>query len=204
MSRERWAIRRSTALLAHLKVVPTAARDSWRAPQTFHDAPNFPIELPNVGIEGIEGYPSALDEVTKEKAMGFEVFEKSSAPLTKVPTVTLQKRGTISINRSAHSLMDRAEFVELLWDRERRVVGFRPTEEDNPNAYPVRPQNSKTDTGPLIIAGMAFTKFYGIDTDHAARYVPEREGEIVCIALDGPHQRVTSNRNRAAHKSDNG
>lgn len=128
--------------------------------------------------------------------MGFEVFEKSSAPLTKVPTVTLQKRGTISLNRSAHALMDGADYVELLWDNERRVVGFRPTSESNPNAYPVRAQNSKTDTGPLIIAGMAFTKFYGIDTSHAARYIPEREGEIVCISLDGPHQRVTSNRDR--------
>lgn len=128
--------------------------------------------------------------------MSFEVFEKSSAPLTKVPTVTLQKRGTISINRSAHALMDRADFVELLWDRDRRVMGFRPTSGTSPNAYPVRPQNSKTDTGPLVIAGMAFTKFYGIDTTHAVRYIPEREGEVVCVSLDGPHQRVTSNRSR--------
>ena len=134
--------------------------------------------------------------------MAFEVFEKSSAPLAKVPQVTVQRRGTISVNRSAHALMSEAEAVELLWDRDRRVIGFRPAPVDAPNAYPVRPQNARQKAGPLLIAGYAFTKFYGIDTSSAVRYVPTVEDGIVCIALDGPSQRVTSNRAGSGRSSE--
>ncbi len=37
--------------------------------------------------------------------MAFEVFKKGSAPISSVPSVTVQKRGLISMNRSAHVLI---------------------------------------------------------------------------------------------------
>lgn len=133
--------------------------------------------------------------------MGFEVFQKSSAPLTKVPTVTIQTRGLISINRSAHALIDNPEAVEFLYDPERQVVGLRPASIEAPNAYPVRPQNSSTTAGPLLIAGTAFTKFHGIDTTHARRWVPTVEDGILCIDLQAPSQLVVSNRSKASKGS---
>lgn len=134
--------------------------------------------------------------------MGFEVFAKSSAPLSKVPTVTLQRRGTISINRAAFNLMKEPDAVELLWDGDRRLVGFRAAPVDAPNAYPVRAQNQKTDAGPFLIAGTAFTKYYDIDTSQAVRYVPKADGDIVFIELDGPSQHVTSNREGRTKRTD--
>jgi len=137
--------------------------------------------------------------------MGFEVFEKSSAPLTRIPSVTVQRRGLISLNRAAWKLLDDAAFVELLFDPQERVIGLRPTSETNPNAYPVRPQgsNANSDKGPVLIAGQLFTKYYGIDTEQAMRYVgPQVQDGILCVDLKSEGQKVTSNRNKKRSSSD--
>lgn len=131
-------------------------------------------------------------------AVGFEVFQKNSAPLAKVPTVTLQRRGLLSLNRSAYALIGNPAAVELLWDPERQVIGLRPAEETNPNAYPARPQASNSDRGPFLIAGTAFTQYYKIDTSETQRWVPQVEDGILCIDISKPGQKATSNRAKAA------
>lgn len=134
--------------------------------------------------------------------MGFEVFQKSSAPLAKVPSVTIQRRGLISLNRSAWALIDNTEFVELLYDPAARVIGLRPALATSPNAYPVRPQASNSTKGPVLIAGQMFTKYYGIDTEQAVRYLdPKVEDGILCVDLKAEGQRVTSNRNKSRGSS---
>src|SRR5665811_946221 len=118
--------------------------------------------------------------------MGFKVFEKGSAPVATVPSVTIQKRGLISLNRAAFDLIGAPGAMELLWDEERRVIGLRAAPIDKPNAYPARPQTSKTGRGPVMIAGSLFTRFIGVDTSDAHRWVPTLEGEILCIDLNTP------------------
>lgn len=127
--------------------------------------------------------------------MGFEVFQKSSAPVSKVPTVTIQKRGLISLNRAAHALIGAPDFVELLWDADRRVVGLRPASAESPNAYPARPQSVKTDKGPILVAGTVFTQYYDIPTEESRRWVVRAEDGILCIDLQQESQLATSNRN---------
>lgn len=134
--------------------------------------------------------------------MGFELFQKNSAPLAKVPTVTIQRKGLFSMNRSAYALIGTPAAVELLWDAERQIIGLRPTEETNPNAYPARPQQPKSDRGPVLVAGTAFTQFYKIDTSQTQRWVPVEEGGILCVDISKPGQKVTSNRQKAATPPD--
>lgn len=126
--------------------------------------------------------------------MGFEVFQKSSAPVSKVPTVTLQKRGLMSLNRAAHALIGSPEFVELLWDADRRVIGLRAAEADSPNAYPARPQSAQTGKGPIIVAGNVFTRHYQIPTEESRRRVVTVEDSVLCIDLNQEGQLATSNR----------
>lgn len=128
--------------------------------------------------------------------MGFEVFQKSSAPVSKVPTVTVQKRGLLSLNRAAHHLIDDAEFVELLWDADQRVIGIRPAVAESPNAYPARPQSATTGKGPILIAGSVFTRHYEIDTSESRRWVVEARDGILCVDLEKESQVATSNRSR--------
>ena len=126
--------------------------------------------------------------------MGFEVFQKSSAPLSRVPAVTIQKNGLFSLNRAAHGLIGEPDFVELLWDAKQRVIGLRPAKEDNPNAFPVRAQSSKTDKGPVLVAGTLFTRHYDIPTHQSRRWVVRADDGILCIDLKQESQVATSNR----------
>ncbi|OYO00749.1 hypothetical protein CGZ98_07390 [Enemella evansiae] len=130
--------------------------------------------------------------------MGFEVYVKGSAPVSTVPSVTIQKRGLMSLNRAAHELLGSPNAVELLWDESRRVIGLRSAELTNPNAYPMRPQASKTQKGPFLVAATLFTQYIGLDTTQAKRWVPKMEDEILCIDLNTPGQRVSSPRGRKA------
>lgn len=126
--------------------------------------------------------------------MAFEVYQKGSAPVASVPSVTVQKRGLISINRAAFTLMKQPEAVELMWDKDRRVIGLRPVSLSAPNAYPVRPQAANASRGPLLIAGNLFTRYIGLNTDEAHRWTPRMEDDVLCIDVGTPGAKVNSNR----------
>lgn len=116
--------------------------------------------------------------------MGFEVFDKATASKGKVPpTVTIQRRGMLSLNREAHALLREPSAVELLWDPVRRVIGMRATGPDSPNAHLVRPQSAKLGRGPLIVTATAFARHYDIATDEPRRRVVQLEEDILCVDL---------------------
>lgn len=128
--------------------------------------------------------------------MGFTVYQKGSAPVATVPTLTIQKRGLLSVNRAAYEMMGQPDAVELLWDADRRVIGLRGAPVDGPNSYPVRAQSANSSKGPLLIAGSLFTRYIELDTTEAKRWVPEMEGDVLCVDLNKPHQRAASNRSK--------
>jgi hypothetical protein len=59
------------------------------------------------------------------RIMPFEVFGKKMAPLAKGPNVTTQKRSQIWLKKTACKLVDSAVTMELLYDRDRQVMGVR-------------------------------------------------------------------------------
>lgn len=134
--------------------------------------------------------------------MAFETFEKGSAPVATVPTVTIQKRGLFSINEAAYRLISAPEGIKFLWDAERKVVGLQPAELTDPNAYPARRMNAKKSSktpnrSPVLVAGTLFAKFIGIDTSVARRWTPKLEDGMLTIDLNEPGQTVIANRNRS-------
>lgn len=132
--------------------------------------------------------------------MGFKVFEKGSAPAPTIPTVTIQKRGMFSLNEAAFSSIDEPEAVQFLWDEENRLIAIQAAKLEDPNAYPTRrqgPVNAPQKRGIVLIAGTMFTKFIGIDTSIAKRWVPERDGNMLIVDLNKPSQTVASNRKSA-------
>jgi hypothetical protein len=123
----------------------------------------------------------------------FEVFTRRMVPLAEKAYVTVQKRGNLTLNKSAHVALGEPKVVELLYDAEAGIIGFRAVDEDVEHAYPLRPQGGK-DAGPFIVAGMAFTKYYGIDTSQARRFPAELIDGVLCIDISQPGTVVTSNR----------
>jgi hypothetical protein len=134
----------------------------------------------------------------------FETFTRRMVPLAEKPYVTIQKRGNIALNKSAQAALGEPIAVELLYDPEGKVMGLRAIDTTVEHAYPLRSQSGK-DVGPYLVAGMAFTKYYGIDTTTARRYPAEMDDDVLCIDLSQPGTIVTSNRNgRRSHQEGDG
>ena len=127
--------------------------------------------------------------------MPFEVFDKRMIPLAKAPSVTIQKRGVISLNKAAHDLFDNAETVELLFDRERQVMAVRATDDFSPHAYAVR-SASKRGPGQAVVSATAFTAHYGIDTTDTRRWKPFVEDGMLCVDLSQEGTVITGNRTK--------
>lgn len=128
----------------------------------------------------------------------FQLFTKRMVPLGKEPYVTIQKRGTISLSPSAHLALGSPEGVELLYDAEAGIVGLKPTLKPSEHSYPLRRQGGKT-TGPFIVSGTAFTKYFQIDTSASRRYVGELLDGVLCVDLKAASTVVVGNRSVGRH-----
>jgi len=94
--------------------------------------------------------------------------------------VTFQRKGPISFNPAAFLAMGGPAFVELLYDCDERVVGFRPLAGPLPHAYPV----GATRQGRAYrVAGHAFVRFFGIPGAVSTRYAAELTGGVLCVDL---------------------
>src|SRR5918994_1701874 len=100
--------------------------------------------------------------------MPFEVYDKRTSAITKDPFVTIQKGGNFSLNKSAVNLMGDPDAVELLYDPDEKVVGFRPAPSTNPRSFPVRLMGQNAST--YMISGGAFTRHYDIDSTESRRF----------------------------------
>ena len=114
--------------------------------------------------------------------MAFEVFDKRNTSLRRATSVSIQKRGVISINRAAYTLMGTPECVELLY-RDNGVVGIRGVGDDMPHGYAVHGAGRSAGTGPVMVAGSAFTAFYDIDTTVSRRYPARLDDGVLCFEL---------------------
>jgi len=116
---------------------------------------------------------------------GFDVFDRSSAPSPSIPTLTIQRRGMLSLNRGSYEALGKPAAVELLFNRERRAIAIRPADPSTPRAYAVRAQGAAGGgSNTYLIPGAAFTAHYGIDTAVARRYGVERRGEMLFVDLE--------------------
>lgn len=130
--------------------------------------------------------------------MGFEVFDRRSAPMRTAPSVTVQRKGIVSINAAARQLIGSdVRVVELLFDRERKVMAIRPAE-TSPHSYELR-QPSRS--GQTLLSATAFMRAYGISTEVSRRYEPFEEDGMLCIDFNGPSTAVRGNR-RSTKTSD--
>lgn len=115
----------------------------------------------------------------------FESFNRHMLALKDEPHLTVHKRGTLSINRSAFESLGSPDAVELLYDRQRSTIGLRPIDARAENAYQVR-RPASSPSGPWVISAMAFTKFYDIDTSVTMRWIAYLDDDVLCADLSTP------------------
>lgn len=120
----------------------------------------------------------------------FEVFDRKSKPVATQPLVTLQASGTFSMSRAAYEALGSPEAVDLLYDREERIVGFRPAEKEDAHSYPIKPQQNSLN---YQTAGRAFCTYYNIETGSARRFAAKMFGDVLAIDLKESSQTVSRN-----------
>jgi len=125
----------------------------------------------------------------------FEVFTKRTSPRIKDPSVTIQKKGTMSINRASYEALGAPEAIELLFDEKERIMGMRAVDASSEHAYPLRGSGKKHSS--FLLSGMAFTKFYELDTSVARRYRAHFREGILQVDLNGESTEVISNRTKS-------
>lgn len=129
--------------------------------------------------------------------MGFEVFDKRAAPMKGAPSVTVQRRGIVSINAPAHALIDKATVVELLFDRDRKVMALRPAD-TSPRTYELRKPSK---SGQTLLSAFTFMQTYDIDTSVSRRYEPFEEDGMLCINFAGESVEVHGNRAKSSARA---
>lgn len=117
--------------------------------------------------------------------MPFEAFIPTKTRLSKnpVPMITILKQGNFGINCVAvDQFFADADYTELLFDRESRRIGFRPSKEPLPHSYAVR-RSAKGNA--VNISASKFLRHYGIEHTETKSYPCEwleKEG-IVAITV---------------------
>lgn len=125
--------------------------------------------------------------------MAFEVFRRRSRLAYATPTIGIHKRGTVSINGSAFTLLveaakikDRTKvYVQFLYDREKGIVGLRSVPPETPNSYPIRKQE-RADA--YLLTGKAFFSYYQLDQALNRRFTARiYDGNVLgfSVAEDG-------------------
>lgn len=107
--------------------------------------------------------------------------------------LTIQKRGTFSLNIPAFRSLGEPEVVELLYDRDKRLIALGKVSSDTSHGYPVRPLGKST----YMVSGKAFLNFYGIPFGVAQRYVAHAESDgLLVVDLNQTPIEVTGPGNR--------
>jgi hypothetical protein len=115
--------------------------------------------------------------------MPFETFTRQRR-VGRQPYVTIQKKGVISINQAAFDALDSPEFVELLYDRDARLVALRKVDSSVEHRYQVRAPVEGHAT--WVISGAAFVSYYEIDASTSVRRPARTEGDLLIIDLNHP------------------
>lgn len=124
--------------------------------------------------------------------MPFEVFKRQRAPVSTEPAVTIQKRGTLSLNAAAYESLEAPEAVELLYDRSERLIGMRKANPSTDHAYAVRPLGKGGRN--WLISGRSFSAYYGIPTESARRWSARVDEGMLIVDLKQPGTQVTGAR----------
>ncbi|MDP9117706.1 MAG: hypothetical protein M3O28_10720 [Actinomycetota bacterium] len=123
----------------------------------------------------------------------FQTFRKGLVPLKREPTITVQTRGTMSLNKAAQVMLGCPAAVELLYDQDEHTVGLRPISPRADHAYPLR-SSTGNDNGPFVISAMAFLHFYDIHPAETLRWVAFKSDDVLCVDLREHATAVSSNR----------
>jgi len=92
--------------------------------------------------------------------MGYELFTNKKASF-KDPTVTILKSGGFFFNNSCYDkYLSKANFINLLFDKEENRIGLHLSDKKENYSYPIRHSDKRAGFG---ISAKSFLKFFEIE-----------------------------------------
>ncbi len=107
-------------------------------------------------------------EVVEAGGYKLHPFKRKVTRVGRDSVLRIQKSGEIHVTDAALERIGTPEAVELLYDPENNVLGLRPSDAKNRDAFPRRRDKKRPHVH--IFAGRSFTQFHGIDTGMARSY----------------------------------
>lgn len=116
--------------------------------------------------------------------MKLEMYEPTTERAGYVPKICITKRGTININKSCvRKFFDKHERVYLYFGKEEKLIGLRPTNDDNKNTFAIHKYTKAS-----MINAVGFFKHHRIFYDESKDFKPEwnEEEKLVLVNLNNP------------------
>lgn len=130
--------------------------------------------------------------------MPFELFTKQVAATSGRPFISLQKRGIFGFNLAAYEALGEPKAVALLFDAERKIVGFRPADPAEAHAYALR---GGANDNSYVVSGMQFVRHYGIPNEVGQRWPAFKEGDLLCIDISRAPTTTRATLHGSAHRT---
>ncbi len=142
-------------------------------------------------------YVRSYGEGKKLPGVEWDLFQLRGARLSQSPEVTIQARGSLSLNKAARDALGNPEAVELLYAAKEKLIGIRAAKRDNPYSYPLR-EISKSS---FAIAAGGFSRYYNIPTgDTARRYKAKMYDDVLGVSLKEEPITVLGSRSKQHHE----
>ncbi|MES2461110.1 MAG: hypothetical protein V4671_11045 [Armatimonadota bacterium] len=113
----------------------------------------------------------------------FETFVRGERPEPDKAMVTITKHGVLSMNRKSYALLGKPKTVILRYDAKQKVVGVRPTEEEDRNAFVVRHHGTSQI---YTVAFGSFARHHKINRDLSRRYSVDIADGTLIIDITKP------------------
>jgi len=110
---------------------------------------------------------------------GFELFDKGKRKLDIKPAVVIRFNAVFGFNNPAMELMGGPKALLTYFDREKRLIGFKPADPKDPHRFMVRGKEGQGRT----VSAKNFLVYYGIDYGTSRSYPVEWTGEMLVVDL---------------------
>lgn len=116
----------------------------------------------------------------------WERFQRGLFSRGSEPTVKIGKAGHILINGLAYKLIDGAEYVQLYFNRPRRLIGICRARQSDPDVYRLGKSGKKSHQ----INARSFLKHYKLEDKLATAHRPKYEDGMIVLNLNGGWERA--------------
>lgn len=139
--------------------------------------------------------------VQSSEGITFEVFDRGALPVSDVdPEVTIQRRGTMTMNRAAAAALGHPRAIQLMYAEQEHIIGLRAAELGSPRTFRLSPQGK----GPTYYStsGKSFMNRYGIPHEIATRYKARMSGDMLLVDLKEGGVQVFSSRSKTSEQGE--